>query len=195
MGRKRRHKPTDPAEAARRDYLDRNNPGAWGVNDGAMKLSQNEDVQDEGATRTKVRRVVRFDCFSILLAREEWRGELVAVRRFQDDMAIMHGVGGGEPRLEVVDNTASADGLRASQLDAGKRLRRVAELAPALHLKLLQNLSVPAVVEGRQVNWKSTVFTTTGAVHPRTQAKYVRDAAASLKDAYHAIDQAPRKAA
>jgi hypothetical protein len=73
MGKKRKFKGYDPAEAARKlaDYqrYTRNTPSEWGVNRDALQLAQNAGVGVVEPTREKTARVERYNCFALLTQR------------------------------------------------------------------------------------------------------------------------------
>ncbi len=191
-GSKSRFRGFDPAEAARKAYLAKRNPAEWGVNDDALALAANADVEQEGATRQKTRRVQRFDCFNRLCD----DAALKAVRRFQDDIATRFGVdGSGSETVQVDGGKGSRDLVSARSLDAAQRMIDALNGMEGWQGYLLVSLSQPAVVEGKQVNWKRVVQTVTGDYDPRTQAKRVRQASEALAAHYQQADQQPRRAA
>lgn len=190
---KRKQKPTDPAEAARKAYETRRNPTMWGTNDAALSLPANKDVSQEQETRTKTRRVFRYDCFATVRLTP---AQFSAVRRLQEDLAIRYRVEGSDRMSEHVDGSGSADLVTARSMDAGERLDLVLATMTPWHAKLLLALSIPAVVEGKQVNWKQTVRELLGTIDRNVQAHKVKVAAEGLRQAWADYDNQPvRRAA
>ena len=192
----KRNKPFDPAEAARIEYERRRNPERWGANEEALRLASNGTVQSEAETRTKTRRITRFDCFALLHQREGITSDqFTAVRRLQGDIAIRYRVDGEAGVRLVVDQSSSAEMVTARSLDAGKRVdEALAEIGP-LSKEILLRLSEPEVINGQQVNWRAAVQTVTGEAHPHGQSALVRAACENLRMAYAEIDKQPRRAA
>lgn len=182
---KRKHKPSDPAEAARKAYATRRNPALWGTNDAALSLPSNADVASEEETRTKTRRVFRYDCFATLKLEP---AQLSAVRRFQEDLAIRYRVEGSDRMSEHVDGGGSADLVTVRSMDAADRMEEIVGAMPPWSAKLLLRLSLPTVVEGKQVNWKDTVRQLLGLVDRGAQAEKVKQVAEALRLAWVEYD-------
>lgn len=193
---RRKSKPFDPAEAARqaleRDRYTRNTPSEWGVNEDA--ISTQDDIHSEGATRTRVRRLQRYDVFHLLHARGSLSdASLEAIRRLQSDIATQHHVDGEGAATTRTDGATSNREFRA--IDAGNRVRDVlARIDPHDQL-LLTALIIPQIVHGERVNWKAVVKTWRGHDDRALQVKAVKVATEALTTAYQTIDYGQRRAA
>jgi hypothetical protein len=102
MSRNHRHKPSpprrisDPAESARRGV----SPDSWGVNEDALKLKANADVDTRQDRDVEGKRRVRYDIFARMYYRgtpeQDRAGRTLgtpdydAVRRLQADVAVLH---------------------------------------------------------------------------------------------------------
>lgn len=191
MAKTKKQSPSDPAEIARRKL-----PRGSEVNVHGLTLAANQDVVIEEATRDKVARVQRYDCFALLHSRGAIEaGQLVAVRRLQDDIATRFRVDSSAPTPVAVDMSGSSDLVSARSLDAARRLAAVLARTGKMSADLLIQLSEPQVVEGRQVNWKATVKRVTGETHPVGQGAWIRAASENLRLAYVEIDNGVQKAA
>lgn len=194
---RRKHRPSDPAEIARKAYEVRRNPALWGVSADTISLPTGADIADSAATRHKVRRVERFDVFALLHSRDGLSaGQVSAIRRLQDDIAIRHRVDGAV-RLEVVvdGGGGSREAVTARTLEAGKRIGEALSIAGLVNGRLLMELSEPAVIQGQSVNWRQAVQRVTGEHQHHAQAAAVRLACENLRLAYVEIDRRPRRAA
>ena len=189
---RRKYKPFDPAEAARIAWEARRNPALWGVNEEARALQQNEAVQSEEETRTKTRRVFRFDCYETLKLPAQ---TLIAVRRLEADIAMRFRVDGRDAMAEPVDGGGSADLVTSRSMDAARRIFAVTGLMNPHDAALILELSTPAVVEGSQVNWKSVVKRLRSLIDRDAASRAVKVAAEALREAYVSLDQGVRKAA
>lgn len=192
MARHKKHRPTDPAEAARKAYeARRKGPAGWGVNEAA--IARQDDIHSEPETRIKARRVFRFDCFTTLKLTD---GQLGAVRRLQDDLAIRFGVDGGERGPGGQSGQGIADLVSARSLDAADRIETaLAYMDRPWTGKLLVALSMPAVVEGRRANWHAIVKVQTGLTDRDMQSKAVKQASEAMRTAWEAYDNRRAKAA
>ena len=193
--RRKRHAPCDPAEAARRAAENRRNPGAWGVNDDALKLDSNADVSDQAETRNKVRRVTRFDIFHLLHARNELEpGQLNAIRRLQEDIAILHRTAGTAGPSTPIRTASQSDAFALSRLKAGERVDSARQRTGAHSWRILEALCEPLIVEGRLNNWRAVVQRVTGEEYHMAQSALVKAAAYNLAGAYEAIDGMRKRA-
>lgn len=183
---RRRQRPSDPAEAASRAYEARRNPALWGPNTEALNLPQNSDVQTtQPETRTKTRRIERFDCFSTLKLSDH---QFTAVRRYQADLAEAHGVGDRDTMAEVVDGGGSRELVTARMMAAHDRVLSLAVRLSIYDLDLLGALSVPSVVRGEAVNWKAIVRKLRGLIDRDAQAQAVKTLSENVRLAYAEID-------
>lgn len=199
VARKKSKKPAqprkiaDPAEAARIAAETRADPSRWGVNERAMDLPSNAEVRSESETRTKTRRVTRYDCFGILYSRgalandeDTARARLAAVRRLEETLAermrlegLAGSVGGGRP-IPISDRS----------LMAAECLDDIASRTGTLSYALICALIEPSVHSGQPVNnWRAIVERKTGEFRHTTQANLVRVAAQNLLDAWQAYDR------
>jgi hypothetical protein len=193
---RRKHKPFDPAEAARqaseRERYTRNTPSEWGVNEEA--ISGQDDIHQEGATRTKVRRLQRFDVFHLLFARKSLtEADLNAARRLQSDLATEHGLDGEGAPIARIDGAKGEKEFRA--IDAGNRNDEVLSRLLPHQQRLLLALMAPEIVHGQRVNWKQVVRDLHGDIDRDAQVKRVKRACGALTKAYQEIDYALRRAA
>lgn len=199
--RRKRNRPSDPAEIARRNkereaYV-RRTPGEWGVNSEAMSREQNANIAIEAETRKKTARIYRWDVFALLNSRgglgptpDESLARLNGVRRYEEALAVRMrlegtqgaGVGGGSP-IPISDRS----------LAAGRFLDAIeASMAPFLHGLLLKLVS-PAVQKGQTLNnWRKVVEEHSGEFRPAEQSRLVATAAGALLIALQAHDTAPK---
>jgi hypothetical protein len=196
MGKSRRRKtrpPADPAEIARRAYETRRNPAMWGANEDALKLENNRDVGSEAETRTRTRRIQRFDCFATL---NIGLPAFQAVRRYQHDLAEANGVGDGRDTLgEYVDGGGSREIVTARMMAATKRVFQLYAQLTAPDIILLKELSYPAWVKGEQPNWHAVLKKERGVIDRGTQARIVRELSEAVREGYAEIDNGAKRAA
>lgn len=198
MARKK-HKPMDPAEIARKAYLARRNPAEWGVNLPAMTLAQNAGVRSVDATREKVQRITRYDCFALLQSRGAIDEVHVgAVRRLMDLIEARFRLGSLNP-TEKVDGAAAPDkrtGVTVASLQALADIEAVLTITGALSAKLLIALCEPAVRNGQPINnWRGVVERETGQHYVHGQIALVRTACENLRLAWTETDNAVKKRA
>lgn len=189
-------KPMDPAEAARLAYDKRQaqkNPGNWGANMAAMTLPQNREVNYTEATRDKVARLERYDCFSTLGVTVDQQR---AVRRYEELMAIRYGAEGSNKGDEKVDGGSAAQPLSARRLEAAQTMEGLSKLTDRKwSLPLIERLTQPTIVEGRRANWKAIVRQDLGLLDRDAQARAVKLAAQDLVGAWTQHDNHPQKKA
>lgn len=194
---KRKHRPHDPAEAAR-IRAEQEGYANWRSN---MQLPANADVMVEEATRKNVERARRYDCFALLLSRGaiSEAGEQ-AVRRLQEDVAVLHKTAGTERLEVVVDNSTAPGDFARARLKAGKRIEAALFLVesqtggPYLR-KLLVALIEPQAINAQPVSWRAIVRHVTGDWRDKWQSEWVRSATEALAEAYREMDNQPRRAA
>lgn len=165
-----------------------------GIAPGALALAVNVEVRVETDAAGRVARVRRQDVFDLFQARGKLGPDAYqAVRRLQDDIAVLHRVvsGGGDitPR---VDRSRSADGFNDARLAAGARIGAVLERAGAASARLLLGLCEPAMIEGRGADWRQVVARITGEHLPDAQGAILRVACENLAGAYMAARRARR---
>jgi hypothetical protein len=195
--RKRASRPSDPLEIARRRLAERqrqNDPVTWGVALEAVRLPANAAVEISADRAGRVVRVRRNDVFAIL----HGRGKLSpraheAVRRLQDDIAILHRTcrGGGDftPR---VDASRRPDDFTQARARAGARIDAALRLSGAASARLLAALCESDVVLGRAADWRAVVLRETGEGLADAQGAILRAACENVAGAYATLDRAPR---
>ncbi len=201
MARKRgRARPTDPLEIARRRAAERQKarePAAWGLDVVALALPANADVERRADLAGRVARARRADVFDLLLARGRLgQGAHDAVRRLQDDVALLHrgpaGVGAYAPR---VDQSFGGESVGDARLRAGERVHAVLGLAGPASARLLQALCEPALALGQAGYWREIVVRETGERLADAQGAILRAACENLAGAYALIDRTRRRTA
>lgn len=200
MSRRRHRKPSDPAEIARINAERRRNPALWGVNEEALALAANADVVAEKATRKNEKRAQRFDVFARLHATKDRAGNpelprhaLEAVRRLQEDMAILHRTTGGAGSGVKVDFHPVMEDFARNRIAAGERISEVRLRCGPYSWRLLETLCQASAVEGRDMPWRSVVVQVYGEHHAHAQSALLKAAAHNLSEAYAAIDMEPRR--
>ena len=197
MARKRpARRPADPMDIARRRAAEREaarSPERWGVDVESLNLPANADVRLTAAAAGKVTRVHRQDVFDSLHARGRLSDTArAAVRRLQDDLAMLHrttsGVGGYEPR---VDCSRDPQGFTDRRRRAGQRVAAVLDRAGLASARLITALCEPDIVLGRVADWRAIVARETGERLPDAQGALVRMACENLAGAYGMVARAP----
>ena len=196
MARRRKTRgPAMPADIARRRIAARqailvgDQPSdAGGLTPGALALAVNAAVRVETDPAGRITRARRQDVFDLFQARGKLGPDAYqAVRRLQDDIAVLHRVvtGGGDiaPR---VDRSRTADGFSDARLAAGARIEAVLTLSGPASARLLVALCEPAVIEGRGGDWREVVGRVTGERLPDAQGAILRVACENLAGAYAA---------
>jgi len=198
MARKRKTThPSDPLAIARRRAAERarecaasRDPAQWGVNAAALELPANEAVEvrpDSSRPAARVRRQDIFDRFQA--AGSLSQGGFDAVRRLQDDIAVLHramaGGGGFAPR---VDRSIDPQGFTDVRRRAGARVEAALDLAGAASARLLAALCESDVVLGRTADWRAVVARQTGERLPDAQGAVLRTACENLAGAYGLVD-------
>jgi hypothetical protein len=195
MAKRKTHTPTDPAEIARRRQEERRDPSKWGVSYEAMTLPTNADVGMEEATRTKVQRIQRYDCFALLHVRGALPSDaLVAVRRLQDGLACSLRCDGAVS-LASTPSGGSRALVSDRSLAASEALRQIAGRMGTLPWNLLSLLIEPEVIHGRPTNWRAVVQGFMGEHRQRQQVEHVIAACKELAQAYRDYDNTPRQKA
>ena len=152
-----------------------------GLSPGALSLPVNATVRVQTDFAGRINRIRRQDVFDLFQARGKLGPDAYqAVRRLQDDIAVLHRVvsGGGDitPR---VDRSRTADGFSDARLAAGARIEAVLDRAGASSARLLIALCEPAVISGRGSDWREIVVRVTGERLPRRPG---RDPAGGLRE-------------
>lgn len=204
-------KPTDPAECARRAYEARvkagqrraadaereADPSQWGLNQELGKLATANDVQAGTDVAGKITRAKRWDVFSLLRSTNHGpAGErqtvlsgdhIIAVDRFQRDLAIRHMTAGASGNGRASDMPAD---FPLARIEAADRLHALAELLDVRPMKLLLDLSIPTITRGERIgNWRRVVQDVTGEYRDAFQAQEVRKACDALVGAYGVVDR------
>ncbi len=195
------HRPADPAEIMRRRVEARlqaqaREPEVPAIDPAALALPSNAAVRVVTDHLGRVTCARRQDVFDLFLARGKLGPDAYqAVRRLQDDIAILHRVvsGGGDitPR---VDRSRTADGFSDVRLAAGARIEAVLGHAGSSSAALLAALCEPAVIAGRGTDWREVVTRVTGERLPDAQGAILRVACENLAGAYVAARVAKQRA-
>lgn len=199
VAKKKRSKPshprriTDPAEAARIEAETRRTPARWGANDSALRLDANADVRVEEETRTRTRRISRYDCFGILNSRgaladdqDTSLARLAAVRRLEEKLAERMRLEG----LAAVIGGGKSIPVSDKSLAAAQCLEDIERRTGLLSYGLIVALVEPSVKDGQPVNnWRAVVERKTGEYRHTAQANLVRAASQNLLDAWQAYDK------
>ena len=194
MIRKRKTaRPTDPMAIARRrarECAAAHDPAAWGIDPDALRLEANQAVETRPGPGGRLARAVRADVFDRLLA----RGALTAashnaVRRLQDDMAVLHRTttGGGDFRPRV-DCSLSPGAFDDARRRAGARIDAALSRSGVASARLLGALCEAGCVLGRG-DWRDIVAQVSGERLPAAQSAILRAACDNLAGAYAEIDR------
>lgn len=210
---KRNPLPTDPAECARRAYEGRvragqvraveqareADPGQWGLSQELGKLATAHDIDAGTDVAGKITRAKRWDVFTLLRGtgcgpaserQTVLNGDhIIAVDRFQRDLAIRHMTAGASGSGRASDMPAD---FPLARIAAAERLHAVAEIMDVQAMKLLLDLSVPTVTRGERVNWRKVVQDVTGEYRDAMQAQEVRKACDALVEGYGVCDRVGR---
>ena len=190
-------RPADPTEIARRRALERardQDPAQWGLATDSLALPANADVARRSDLVGRTTSARRQDVFDLLHGRGKLKQDaLAAVRRLQDDIALLHrspgGVGDLTPR---VDRSRDPQGVSDARLRAGGRIEAALALAGASSARLLAALCEPDVVLGRSIEWRAVVLRETGERLPDAQGAILRVSCENLAGAYARVDKARR---
>lgn len=181
MAKTKKQSPSDPAEIARRKL-----PKGSEVNVHGLTLAANQDVVIEEATRDKVARVQRYDCFALLHARKSLSTHgFVAIRRFQADLAARTFTDDRDnsEKVEANRSSGSRELFTARSLDAAKRMDAVLLMLPQRTATLLVRLCQ------EPNNWRHTTQRVTGEYRKPQQVDVVVVACEGLNRAYVEIDK------
>ncbi len=170
-------------------------PEDWGVDTRVLRLAANADVEVSLGAGRRVVRARRQDAFDLLAARGRLDPDgLAAVRRLQEDLAVMHRtIGGSREFAPRVDSQADPQGFSDARLRAGERVRAALDRAGCATANLLIALCEPGVVLGRSVDWRAVVERATGEGLADAQGALLRMACANLAGAYRALDSERRR--
>lgn len=194
MPRKRKiQRPSDPMEIARR-RAEARDPATWGLNAAALNLPANGGVDRRGDLAGRTTRARRADVFDLFLGRRSLsQGGHDAVRRLQEDLAILHRTlaGGGDvaPR---VDRSRDPETFSQRRRRAGERIAATLALAGAASARLIGALCEAEVVSGRPADWRAVVARETGERLADAQGALLRMACENLAGAYQALDRRRR---
>lgn len=214
-----RHARTAKEEASRARVLKISiSAPAEGPNTLALALESNADVEVDRDAGYKTR-AMRWDVFELMHQRNPKPpapqtfplAYHTAVRRFQDDLAILYDTQGGH--ASTMTGNTTPDPLQAwlssdfsirrvlaavrlsgrpASPEGASAVQGVLGLMKRWEARLLLALSLPDVVEGRRVNWHDTVRTLTGETRRIAQGDLVKAACRSLAAAYGRIDNEAR---
>jgi hypothetical protein len=169
-------------------------PGAWGIDGDQLRLAVNQYVETRPDGGGRIGRARRADVFDLFLA----RGKLSAagheaVRRLQDDLAILHRTvcGGGEFAPKV-DHSRRPAAFSERRRAAGLRIQAALGLAGCASARLIAALCESEVVLGRSRSWRTVVERATGERLADAQGAILRLACENLAGAYALIDRGKR---
>ena len=170
-------------------------PQTWGVDKASLTLPANADVQAVTDLRGAVARARRQDVFDLFSARGSLsRPALEAVRRLQDDMAVLHRqIGGTGEITPKVDRSRSPASFSDARLRAGERIEAVMGLTGAASARLLGALCEAEAVMGRVPDWRATVEQATGERLPDAHGAILRAACENLAGAFAVVDRKGRR--
>lgn len=195
MSKKPIYKPIDPAVVALSEAEKRGDPAKWGVNEDNLRLAANSEVTVEGETRTKVKRVMRWDVFRLLWIRHGISdAALASVRRLQEDIAILHRTHGASDAIRTIGSTSTPEGLSLARREAGERIREVMAGMRPKPAKLILALTEREAIDGVIPDWRAIVKHATGQHNRQGQADQVRQACEALAESYKTLDNRPRRA-
>ncbi|HEY5107259.1 MAG TPA: hypothetical protein VII73_10890 [Caulobacteraceae bacterium] len=199
-GRRHRARPSDPMDIARRRAAERvcaQDPARWGVDASQMTLGANHAVEIGTDAAGRVSRARRVDVFDAFLR----RGKLSAaghdaVRRLQDDIAILHrAVGGSGEYAPRVDRSRNPLAFTDRRRAAGRRIEAALSGAGPASARLLAALCEADVVLGHAGCWRRIVARETGESLADGQGAILRAACENLAGAYCLIDRGRRERA
>lgn len=184
------HRPTSPAEIARRRAESRAAGGAEPppIDPARLSLAVNGDVAVSRDPAGRIARAKRQDVFDLMGARGKLSPSAVsAVRRLQEDMAVLHRtISCGGDLSERVDRSRRPESFGDSRLAAGARIERALTRTGAASARLLLALLEPEIVAGRTAAWREVVARETGETLPDAQGAVLRLACENLAGAYGA---------
>jgi len=184
MGRRRKARPADPLELARR-RAEARDPTRWGLDPAALALPANADVETTPEPGRGVR-ARRRDVFDRLLAGPA----LEAVRRLQRDLTIARALAGGVASYaERIDRGPGDDAGLDARLRAGERVRRALVLSGPASARLLEALCEGEAALGRPADWRAIVECESGERLADAQGAVLRAACENLAGAYAALDR------
>jgi hypothetical protein len=187
---------SDPMVIARRRSAEREaarNPATWGLDRQALDLVCNADVVTGADLAGRTVRACRRDIFDLLLTRGRLsQGAFDAIRRLQDDIALLHRAAGGvaayAPRIDFSPAPAGSSEARRR---ASERLEAALGLTGPVSARLLAALVEPAAL-GRKSDWRVVVKRESGETGADAQGAIVRLACENLAGAYAVIDRRRR---
>ena len=193
MTRKRKTtRPASPLEVAHRRALQKaqdRDPSAWGLNAEALDMPANSAVIRQGDVTGRTARARRQDVFDLFLRRGSLsQGGHDAVRRLQDDLAVLHRTQTGchdfTPR---VDRSRAPESFSEARQSAGLRIQSALQLAGAASGRLISALCETDVVIGAASDWRVIVLRETGERLPDAQGALLRVACENLAGAYEIL--------
>ena len=188
--RRKSHRPASPADIARRrsqmQLAKAEEPPAIDAAHLALPVNAEVKVAKDGAGR--VVRARRQDVFDLLCARGKLTpSALTAVRRLQEDMAVLHRtISCGGDLAPRVDRSRRPESFGEARLAAGARIEATLSRAGPITARLLVALVEPEVVGGRSIAWREIVARETGETLPDAQGAVLRIACENLAEAYGA---------
>lgn len=166
----------------------------------AAVLTHHEDIEVTRAGQKREGQKVtsdsarRLDAFSALresMRKPEFVGCYDAARKFERHVIISRNEHDRGRSMERVDGEQGRDRLEAI-IFASERVRLIKGMLSRRDFWLLVELIAPT---RERPTWRDGVYYVTGEDNPNAQGAAVRAACVNLRDAYEALDTAPRKAA
>ena len=199
MGRSRKSsRPSDPAKIALRraaereqQRLSQGDPERWGVDRPALLLPANHTISVSVDVAGRITRARRQDIFDLMRGRGKLSAEAhEAIRRLQDDVAILHqSVGGRADFSPRVDTSRSSQTFTDVRRKASLRVEAALARSGPASARLLGALCESSAALGPALDWRMLVKRETGETLPDAQAAILRGACENLAGAYAVIDR------
>lgn len=192
------------AIAAPQEAQGRPSPESWGIDAQAIALASNADVEARHDPGGRIGRAQRRDVFAQLFYRPGASlapTSYDAVRRFQEDLAILHRTQGASDAVRVTGAgqtgalAAITAGFSITRAQAGERIDAVLAGMRPWCAKLIREICEAEVVVGQSVDWKAIVRRFTNQKRPSQAGEMVRMAADDMAESYRRIDNEPKRAA
>ena len=162
----------------------------------ALVLPANQTVSVDSDLAGRVTRARRQDIFDLMKGRGKLSNEAhEAIRRLQNDVAILHrAVGGRADYSPRVDTSRSSETFTDVRHRASLRVEAALERSGPASARLLGALCESGAALGPAIDWRLLVLRETGETLPDAQAAVLRGACENLAGAYAIIDRGRRKA-
>ena len=179
------------AEERERERLADREPEQWGVDAAGLQLPANETVSIGSDAAGRITRARRQDVFDLFRGRGKLSAQAHgAVRRLQDDIAILHRtVSGGADYSPRVDRSRSPETFTDTRHRASLRIEAALGLSGPASARLLGALCEADAALGPSTDWRMLVKRATGETLPDAQGAILRGACENLAGAYAMIDR------